>query len=93
MNAQNSVQRFATLLVNQQLGVDINFTSVERAMLLNNFEEQVLEPGIARLAAGVENFTTGSSQQRSEIHWRVQHDRDVRPAAAERAVSDGSPGP
>jgi hypothetical protein len=59
MNAQNSVQRFATLLVNQQLGVDINFTSVERAMLLNNFEEQVLEPAMARLAAGVENFTTG----------------------------------
>jgi hypothetical protein len=59
MNAQNSVQRFATLLVNQQLGVDINFTSVERAMLLNNFEEQILEPAMARLAAGVENFTTG----------------------------------
>src|SRR6202045_3136733 len=59
MNAQNSVQRFATLLVNQQVGVDINFTSVERAMLLNNFEEQVLEPAMARLAAGVENFTTG----------------------------------
>jgi hypothetical protein len=59
MNAQNSVQRFATLLVNQQLGVDINFTSVERAMLLNNFQEQVLEPAMARLAAGVENFTTG----------------------------------
>lgn len=59
MNAQNSVQRFATLLVNQQLGTDINFTSVERAMLLNNFEEQVLEPAMARLAAGIENFTTG----------------------------------
>ena len=58
MNAQNSVQRFATLLVNQQLGVDLNFTSVERAMLLNNFEEQTLEPALARLAAGVENFTT-----------------------------------
>lgn len=58
MNAQNSVQRFATLNVNQQLGVDINFTSVERAMLLNNFEEQVLEPAIARLAAGLEAFTT-----------------------------------
>jgi hypothetical protein len=58
MNAQNSVQRFATLLVNQQLGVDINFSSVERAMLLNNFEEQVLEPAIARLAAGCEAFTT-----------------------------------
>jgi hypothetical protein len=58
MNAQNSVQRFATLLVNQQLGVDVNFTSVERAMLLNNFEEQVLEPAMARQAAGMEAFTT-----------------------------------
>jgi P22 coat protein - gene protein 5 len=59
MNAQNSVQRFATLNVNQQVGVDVNFTSIERAMLLNNFEEQILEPAMARLAAGVEYFTTG----------------------------------
>lgn len=59
MNAQNSVQRFATLLVNQQIGVDINFTSVERAMLLNNFEEQVLNPAMARMAAGNEFITTG----------------------------------
>ncbi len=58
MNAQNSVQRFATLNVNQQVGVDINFTSVERAMLLNNFEEQVLEPAMARMAAGIENIST-----------------------------------
>jgi hypothetical protein len=58
MNAQNSVQRFATLTVNQQLGVDINFTSVERAMLLNNFQEQTLEPALARMAAGMEFFTT-----------------------------------
>lgn len=59
MNAQNSVQRFATLNVNQQLGVDVNFTSVERAMQLNNFQEQVLEPAMARMAAGMEYFTTG----------------------------------
>jgi hypothetical protein len=58
MNAQNSVQRFATLLVNQQVGVDVNFTSVERAMLLNNFEEQVLEPAMARMAAGIETIST-----------------------------------
>ncbi len=58
MNAQNSVQRFATLLVNQQIGVDINFTSVERAMLLNNFEEQILEPAMARMAAGAETIST-----------------------------------
>src|ERR1043166_2750692 len=58
MNAQNSVQRFATLSVTNQAGVDINFTSVERAMLLNNFEEQVLEPAMAKVASIIETATT-----------------------------------
>ncbi len=59
MAAQASVQRYAQLSVSNQFGVDVNFTSVERAMLLNNFEEQVLEPAMARLSAGIETFTTG----------------------------------
>lgn len=54
MSAENSVQRFATLNVTNQRGVDINFTSVERAMQLNNFEEQVLEPAMAKVAALLE---------------------------------------
>jgi hypothetical protein len=54
MRAQNSVQRYAQLSVSNQNGVDINFTSVERAMELNNFEEQVLQPAMARTAAGLE---------------------------------------
>jgi hypothetical protein len=58
MQAQASVQRYAQLTVGTQLGVDINFTSIERAMLLNNFEEQVLTPAMAKVASGVEVFTT-----------------------------------
>jgi hypothetical protein len=58
MQAQASVQRFAQLSVSNQFGVDVNFTSVERAMLLNNFEEQILEPAMARLSAGIETFST-----------------------------------
>jgi hypothetical protein len=54
MSAQASVQRYAQLSVSNQIGVDVNFTSVERAMLLNNFEEQVLEPAMAKQAAGME---------------------------------------
>jgi len=54
MSAENSVQRYATLNVTNQRGVDINFTSVERAMQLNNFEEQVLEPAMAKVAALLE---------------------------------------
>src|SRR5277367_3973413 len=63
MNAQASVQRFATLNVNNQLGVDVNFTSVERAMLLNNFEEQVLEPAMAKVAAVLELTVAGLTNQ------------------------------
>lgn len=54
ISAENSVQRYAQLSVTNQRGVDINFTSVERAMLLNNFEEQVLEPAMAKVAALLE---------------------------------------
>lgn len=54
MQAENSVQRYTTLNVTNQRGVDINFTSVERAMQLNNFEEQVLEPAVAKVAALLE---------------------------------------
>lgn len=60
MNAQASVQRYATLTVGTQAGVDINFTSVERAMLLNNFQEQVLEPAMAQVAAGIEIATASN---------------------------------
>jgi hypothetical protein len=54
MIAENSVQRYTTLVVSNQRGVDITFTSVERAMQLNSFEEQVLEPAMAKVAALLE---------------------------------------
>ena len=82
MNAQNSVQRFATLLVNQQLGVDINFTSVERAISSCN--------GASR--GRHRELHHGSGQQRAEVHGRFQHHGNLRSAAPERAVPDGSLG-
>ena len=65
MSAQNSVQRYATLNVNNQAGVDINFTSVERAMLLNNFEEQVLQPAMAKMSSIVETASAAMGHLRS----------------------------
>lgn len=63
MAAENSVQRYATLSVANQRGVDINFTSVERAMQLNSFEEQVLEPAMAKVAALLELDVTSLTNQ------------------------------
>jgi hypothetical protein len=63
MSSQNSVQRYATLSVTTQSGVDINFSSVERAMLLNNFEEQVLQPAMAKMASITEVATAALTNQ------------------------------
>jgi P22 coat protein - gene protein 5 len=54
MSAENSVQRSVALPINNQIGVDINFSSIERAQDLGSFEEQVLEPAIAQVAAKIE---------------------------------------
>ena len=63
MSAENSVQRYGQLTVGNQNGVDINFTSVERAMSLNNFEDQVLKPGMAQVAALNESDVTALVNQ------------------------------
>jgi len=55
LSAQNSVQRYGALTLNNQFGVDINFSSIERSMDLGDFSEQVLEPAMAQVAAGIEN--------------------------------------
>ncbi len=51
--AQNSVQRTASLTVNQ-INVGVNFSSVERAQDLGDFAEQVLEPAMSQLAGNIE---------------------------------------
>lgn len=53
LSAQNSVQRTASLIVNQQ-NVGISFSSVERSQDLNDLSEQVIEPAMAQLAGVIE---------------------------------------
>lgn len=67
LSAQNSVQRYAALTLNNQFGVDINFSSIERSMDLGDFAEQVLEPAMAQVAAGIENSICALSPQFPKI--------------------------
>lgn len=53
LSAQNSVQRTASLTVNQ-LNTGVNFSSVERAQDLGDFAEQVIEPAMSQLAGQIE---------------------------------------
>lgn len=52
--AQNTVNRKVTLPVATQKGVDVNFSSVELTMDIDNFAKLILEPAMAQLAASIE---------------------------------------
>lgn len=54
MNVQDSEQEKTTLTVATQDGVDIAFTSAERALSLDDFAKEHLEPAMAALMSGVE---------------------------------------
>lgn len=53
MAAQNMVQRYVPLLLNQQNGCDVNLTSIERQFDIAEFEEKVIAPATAIVAAGI----------------------------------------
>ena len=52
--AEDHVERSTPLTVNSQYGVDVNFTSVELTMELDDFSDRFLKPAMAQLAAKIE---------------------------------------
>jgi hypothetical protein len=54
MDAQDTSETSTTLTVATQKGVDMEFSSVELTMSLDDYAERVLEPAISVLAANVE---------------------------------------
>jgi len=63
MSAQNLVQRSATLTLNQQNGVDVNLSSVERQFSIGDFEEQIINPASTRIASGINANVTALANQ------------------------------
>lgn len=54
MSTQNTVERYVTLPIGTQKGVDMNFSSQELTMQLDDFSDRIIKPAITRLAANVE---------------------------------------
>lgn len=54
MSANPLVQRTATLTLNNQNGVDLDLTSIERQMDIGDFSEQILQPAMAQISGGIE---------------------------------------
>lgn len=53
MDTQDVTETTTQLVVGTQLGVDINFSSVELTLSLDDFAERILEPAMTRLSAEV----------------------------------------
>jgi hypothetical protein len=54
LNVQDTQEESVTLQVSSQKGVDVNFTSADLTLSLDDFSKRILEPAMAVLAANVE---------------------------------------
>lgn len=55
LDTQDITEASETLTVATQKGVDVNFTSVELTMSLDDFSDRILEPAMSVLAANIES--------------------------------------
>jgi hypothetical protein len=55
MSAQNTVEEKVDLTVNNVMGVDLNFTSEDLALSLDDFSDRILDPALSVLAANLES--------------------------------------
>lgn len=55
MSAQNTAEEKVDLTVNNVKGVDLNFTSEELALSLDDFSERIIDPAMSVLAANIES--------------------------------------
>lgn len=54
LSAQDTTEQSTTLQVNNQKGVDLNFSSAELTLSLDDFSERILNPAMSVLAANIE---------------------------------------
>lgn len=54
LSAQNTVERYVSLPMATQKGVDTNFSSLELTMQMDDFSERILKPAVTRLGANIE---------------------------------------
>ena len=54
MQTQNTAETFVPLVLTTQYGVDVNFSSVELTLSLDDFSKRVLTPAMARIASQID---------------------------------------
>lgn len=92
MDAQDVAETSQSLVLGTQKGVDINFSSLELTLSLDDFSQRILEPAMSRLAADVE-YTVLSNVYKDI--YNITGDPDAEPDAmldplrADARVSEG----
>lgn len=57
ISVQDNVERYVNFTISNQAGVDVNFTSQELTMSLDDFSSRIITPAMATVAAYVESTT------------------------------------
>lgn len=60
LSTQDTTENSVTLQVNNQIGVDLNFTSVDLTLSLDDFSKRILDPAMSVLAANIESNVLSS---------------------------------
>ena len=63
MDTQDVTETTQTLTVATQRGIDVNFSSVELTLSMDDFAERILEPAMARLAAELDKIVITASMK------------------------------
>ena len=69
LNTQDVEESSQTLTVATQVGVDMNFSSVDLTMTIDRFSERYIQPAMSRLAAYIENDLMSMYQDVSQSVW------------------------
>lgn len=69
LSAQDTTETSVTLQVATQKGVDLNFTSVDLTLSLDDFSKRILDPAMAVLAAAIESDAMSMYQDVYQSVW------------------------
>ncbi len=69
LSAQDTTESSVTLQVATQKGVDLNFTSVDLSLSLDDFSKRVLEPAMSVLAANIEADSMNMYKDVAQSVW------------------------
>jgi hypothetical protein len=70
MSTQDTVEKQVSLTVNNVKGVDLNFTSQELTLSLDDFSKRIIEPAMAVLAANIE---ADALNMRKDVYQQVNN--------------------